>query len=123
MAGNKKVLIVDDEPDILKTTIFRVKSAGYEAISAENGQEGLDKAHDEKPDLILLDWKLPVITGSEVYKKLKEDEETKEIPIIFFTASTETDAVKKMYEMGAKNVITKPYEPEELLAMIAKLIR
>ncbi|MFQ5952117.1 MAG: response regulator [Candidatus Omnitrophota bacterium] len=123
MAGNKKVLIVDDEPDILKAAVFRIKKAGYDVIEAVSGKEGLEKAQTEPPDLIMLDWKLPEMDGVEVYLILKKTDRLKDIPVVFFTASKENvDLREKMEEVGAEHVIIKPYEAEELLSKIKELI-
>ncbi len=120
---SKKVLIVEDEPDILKMTQFRMKKAGYETVVATDGQEALDKVKSESPDLILLDYKLPVMDGVEVYLKLKEDEALSKIPVVFLTASRgNLDLINKMNEIGAKHSIIKPYDPEELLAKVKQLV-
>ena len=123
MNGLKKILIVDDEPDIMKSVSFRVKKAGYGVMEATDGQEGLDMARTEKPDLILLDWRLPVKDGGEVYQELKADDDLKDIPVIILTASRETESLDvKLKNIGAKYVLIKPYEPAELLQKISELI-
>ena len=107
----------------MKDAAFRIKKAGYETIEAVDGQEGLKKARSEMPDLILLDWKLPIMDGVEVFMKLKEDDRLKDIPVVFFTASRENEDLRvKMREIGAAYVIVKPYEVEELLLKIRELI-
>ena len=123
MADVKRVLIVDDEPDILKAVEFRVRKAGYQTVTAQDGPEGMEKARSEKPDLILLDYKLPGVSGVEVYKKLKSEDSLKDIPVVFITASKGNEDLKaEMEKIGAKNVLLKPYEPEELLSKIKELI-
>ncbi|MGB2600200.1 MAG: response regulator [Candidatus Omnitrophota bacterium] len=125
MAGNKKVLIVDDEVDILKTVEYRVKKAGYEAVTAVNGKGALEKAKSESPDLIILDWKLPDIDGGEVYEELKADERLRNIPVIILTASSDNESLAlRIREIGAEHVMImiKPYEPEDLLSKISELI-
>ena len=123
MNGLKKILIVDDEPDIMKSVSFRVKKAGYGVVEATDGQEGLDMARSEKPDLILLDWRLPIKDGGEVYQELKADDDLKDIPVIILTASRETESLDvKLKNIGAKYVLIKPYEPAELLQKISELI-
>jgi CheY-like chemotaxis protein len=120
---SKKVLIVEDEPDILKMTEFRVRNAGYETVTATYGQEALDKVQSEKPDLILMDYKLPGMTGVEIYNKLQEDESCQKIDVIFLTASKgNIELVEKMEEIGVEHCLIKPYEPEELLNMIKELL-
>jgi two-component system alkaline phosphatase synthesis response regulator PhoP len=123
MTENKKILIVDDEPDILKTVVYRIKKAGYETATALDGKEGLEKAKSENPDLIVLDWKLPIMDGGEVFTKLQADESLKNIPVIILTASSDNESLMlKLREIGAECVMIKPYEPEELLAKIKGLI-
>ncbi len=122
MGDKKLILIVDDEPDILKIVIFRLQKSGYEVITAQDGKTGLQLADKKKPDLILLDLRLPVMDGSEVYQRLKSDENLKKIPVIFLTASAEEGIKDKMKELGSDGYIIKPFEPEELLDKVKKYI-
>ena len=118
----KKILIIDDEPDIRKAAVFRIKKAGFEVFEAKDGQEGLEKAEEIKPDLILLDWKLPVMDGKETFIKLKEAEGLKDIPVIIFTASRDEETFReKAKEIGIKHIIIKPYEPSVLIDKIKEL--
>ena len=86
MAERKLILFVDDEPDIVRLVIFRLKKAGYRVMTAETGEEAL-KLISRKPDLVLLDLRLPDIDGYEICRRIKADPNYKEIPVIFFTAS------------------------------------
>ncbi len=116
--GARKILIVDDELDILRVVVFRLKKAGYEVITAGDGKSGLDLAREEKPDLILLDWRLPVMDGVEVCRRIKEDDNLKKIPVIFLTASMAGEIENKKKEFGAEGYIIKPFEPSELLERV-----
>ena len=118
----KKILIVDDEPDILKVVSFRLKKMGYNIFLAINGKEGLDLARKERPDLILLDLRLPVMDGYEVCRRLKADKELKHIPIILLTASNITEIREKLMQFKAEDYIIKPFEPQELLKKVKKFI-
>ena len=118
----KKILVVDDEPDILKVVIFRLKKLGHEIATATNGQEALDSIQKEKPDLILLDLRLPVIDGYEVCKRLKTDEELKHIPIILLTASTAGSIAEKTKEFKADDYLIKPFDMKELRAKVKKFL-
>ena len=119
----KKVLIVEDELDVLKMTKFRVEKAGYKTVIATDGQEALDQVKSEQPDLILLDYKLPIMNGIEVYKKLQENADHRTIPVLFLTASQgNEELVENMQEVGAKHIMIKPYDPKELLEKIGELI-
>lgn len=117
-----KILIVDDEPDIVTALGIRLKSAGYEVIAAADGMEGLDAARKQNPDLILLDIMLPKLDGYKVCRILKFDENYRHIPIIMITAKV-TDINKKMgEEVGADCYITKPFNPEELMSKIKETL-
>ena len=119
----KKILIVDDEPEMLEMIELRMKKNGYAVVTAVTGEECLEKAQKERPDVILLDVLLPGMSGFEVSKRLKADEETKDIPIIMVTALIGTDAEEKGMERGAKYFISKPFDPEELVSEINKIVR
>jgi DNA-binding response OmpR family regulator len=118
----KKILIVDDELHIVKMLENRLKQAGYEIITASDGQDGLEKARKEKPDLIILDLMLPKMDGYKVCRMLKFDEEYKHMPIILFTARSRESDKKTGEEVGADAYITKPFEPQTLLARIKELL-
>lgn len=112
---SKRVLMVDDEPDLIKIVHAMLAAYGYEFISAENGLEGLGKAEREKPDLILLDFMMPHMHGLDVLKRLKGKSETASIPVIMLTAKDDTESVLKAKDLGAKDYITKPFNVEGLL--------
>ena len=123
MSDQKKILIIDDEPDILELLCLRLEANNYEVISASDGQKGLDKARNENPDLIILDLMLPRIDGYKVCRMLKFDERFKNIPIILFTARTQEADMKLGQEVGADAYITKPFEPNILLSKVAELLK
>ena len=119
----RKILVVDDEPDIV-TVISKVfRDNGYEVITADDGQEALEKAKTEKPDLILLDLMLPIMDGYKVCGLLKNDTRYAKIPIILFTAKAQENDIKLGEEVGADAYITKPFESEILLSKIKELIK
>ena len=119
---DKKILVVDDEPDILKVVTFRVKKLEYEVVTATNGQEALDLIQKEEPDLILLDIELPVMNGYEVCQRVKTNEKLKHIPIIFLTASSASKIAEKVKEFNADDYLIKPFDSEELLKKIKNFI-
>ena len=125
--AKKKILVIDDEPELVKAITIRLGARGYyEVIPAFDGQQGLDKAGEIKPDLILLDIVMPKMDGYEVCRKLKSNPETKGIPIIIFTASTAVgpeEFEKRRISVGAEGIIKKPFEPAELLEMVNKLLK
>lgn len=118
-----KVLVVDDEKDVLVVLEKRLTKAGYSVLISDNGKDGLAMAKKEKPDLILLDIVMPDMSGSEVAAKLKNDPVTKNIPVMFLTCLfTKGDEVEQGHEIGGYAFIAKPYNPEELLLEIKRHI-
>ena len=120
---NKKILIVDDEPDLVDTIQCRLEYCKYEVITAANGKEGLEKAKTERPDLIILDLLLPMINGYKICGLLKRDTKYAKIPIILLTAKTQEKDMKLGEQVGADAYLTKPFEPDVLLATIKELIK
>ena len=117
-----KILLIEDEPDQAKMVKIRLEAKGYHVINASNGKEGISNALDEKPDLILMDMILPGMHGLEATKKLKKIPETKEIPIIAFTALGSQDFTEKCFQNGICDFIRKPFEPNELFEKIERNI-
>lgn len=119
----EKILVVDDEKDILKMLDYNLKKDGFRIISVQDGKEALELAEREHPDLIILDLMLPGIDGLEVCKMLKKQEKTSVIPVIMLTAkSQETDKIVGL-ELGADDYVTKPFSPKELIARIKAVLR
>ncbi len=119
----EKILIVDDEKDIVKMLNYNLKKENFRTISAYNGEEALNIAQKDCPDLIILDLMLPGMDGLEVCKALKKDDKTSGIPIIMLTAKTqEIDKVLGL-ELGADDYMTKPFSPKELIARIKAVLR
>jgi CheY-like chemotaxis protein len=120
--NKKKILVVDDEPDMLKLISFQFEKSGYIVIKAVNGEEALRLMRNEKPDLVILDFLMPVMTGDEVCKKSKIDEALKNIPILLFTVNTDTMTVEKAKNFGASYCMTKPFDPEELMNKVEHIL-
>jgi len=118
----KRILVVDDEEDIVKLVKMYLEHHRYEVIIANDGQEGLEKAKTEKPDLIVLDLMLPKINGYKVCGLLKKDTRYAKTPVILFTAKAQEKDIKLGQEVGADAYITKPFEPEVLLVKIKELL-
>lgn len=119
----KKILVIDDYPDNVFLLQDRLEKEGYEVIKAYNGEMGIQKAFEEKPDLILLDVMMPDISGFDVCKKLSTTDETSLIPIIMLTALTDVEDVKTGLQSGAFDFIKKPFNKTELLARISSALR
>ena len=122
MPGDK-ILIVDDEKDILELIGYNLEREGYQIVKALSGEEALRSSRLEKPDLILLDLMLPGIDGLEVLKKLKIDSKTVNIPTVLLTAKGEEADIVTGLELGADDYITKPFSPRVLLARIRAALR
>lgn len=122
MAG-KKVLIVDDEAPIREMIMVALEMAGYNCMEAENTQVAHSIIVDQQPDLILLDWMLPGVSGIEFARRLKKDELTSDVPIIMLTAKSEEDNKIQGLEAGADDYITKPFSPRELVARLKAVLR
>ena len=110
----KKVLICDDEPYVTESLSYLVKREGYQVITAEDGEDGFNKAKEILPDLIFLDVMMPKKSGFEVCQQLKKDERTKGIYIIILTARGEEFDEKRAKEAGVDEYITKPFSPRKL---------
>jgi DNA-binding response OmpR family regulator len=119
----KRLLIVEDEADLVEMVKMRLEASGFEVSAAYDGQEGLDKAKKEKPDLIILDLMLPKIDGYKVCRMLKFDEKYRNIPIIMFTARAQESDRKLGEGVGADAYIVKPFEPQALLSKISELLK
>jgi DNA-binding response OmpR family regulator len=117
----KRILIVDDELDLVRVTKDRLEKSGYEVTCAESGEEALDLLKRYTPNLILLDLLLLHMRGEQVCKQIKSNIKLKHIPIILFSASV-SDMAKLAKEIGAEDYITKPYDAKELLEKIRNLI-
>jgi two-component system OmpR family response regulator len=120
MAGNDKILIVEDDRNLLDTIKYNLREEGYDVVTAIDGVEALDVAHREKPDLIILDIMLPKMSGFEVCRILRKD---MAVPILTLTAKTdETDKIVGL-EIGADDYMTKPFSMRELLARVRAMLR
>lgn len=119
----KKLLIIDDYEPLLEEIVEFLNLEGYETVSAKNGAEGIQMAQDFLPDLIICDINMPKIDGYQVYKLLQTLPETINIPFIFLTAKVQADDFKKGLKLGVDDYITKPFQIEEILNSIEKVIK
>ena len=117
-----KILIVEDDLDVadMLNAYFRVQ--GYEVFTVNWGEDGVRASQASRPDLIILDIRLPDIDGYEVARRVRSDRRTHEIPIIFLTGSPERNAEERAIELGARFYIKKPYDPEELLDAVRRAL-
>jgi two-component system alkaline phosphatase synthesis response regulator PhoP len=121
--AKKKILVVDDEEDILELVRYNLAREGYKVLCASSGEDGLKAAKSEKPDLIVLDLMLPGIDGLDVTRRLKGDPATRRIPIVMLTARGEESDIVAGLELGAEDYITKPFSPRVLVARIKAALR
>jgi len=118
-----RILIVEDEPAICEMVGLALQRAGYEPVDAGDVAQAEMAIADRLPDLILLDWMLPDVSGLEFARRLKKDETTRHVPIIMLTARGEESERVKGLEMGADDYVTKPFSPRELMARIKAVLR
>ena len=120
--AKKKILVIDDMPNVVTMVKARLEASGYEVIAALDGQQGLTYAYSEKPDLIILDIVMPAGGGYSVYTRLKMSPKTRSVPVIFLTAKDRPEDVARAYHLGAQYFIQKPYKPQMLLGTVKKVL-
>jgi two-component system, OmpR family, alkaline phosphatase synthesis response regulator PhoP len=113
-----RILVVDDEPPLVRLMEFILAKQGHTMISAVNGAEALLKARTEQPDLILLDIMIPYVDGYEVARQLREDDNTKTVPIILLSAKAQEEDIQRGLSLGVDEYITKPFSPEHLVHVV-----
>jgi len=116
------VLVVDDDPVILKLLEVNFEMEGFKVVRAADGFEGLERAREVLPDIVVLDVMMPRMTGYEVAKALREDDTTAHIPIIFVTARAQSSDVERGMELGVDDYVTKPFDPLDLIARVNTLL-
>lgn len=119
---SKKILAVDDEPSITRLVAAALTGRGFEVITASDGPEALDKAHFEKPDLIVLDIMMPRMDGREVRKRLAKDPVTKDIPVVFLSAVGDLNSQLDTLEDSGSEYLTKPFSPRELADYVEAML-
>lgn len=118
-----KVLVVEDEPAQREVLIYNLKSEGFDVEFAENGDDALIQVEEASPDIIVLDWMLPGVSGIEICRRLKKRAQTREIPIIMLSARSEEGDRVRGLEMGADDYVVKPYSVSELVARVRTQLR
>ena len=118
----EKILIVDDEKDIVKMLEYNLKKEEFRVFSARNGESALEIVKKENPDIIILDLLMPHIGGFEICELLNKDDETKGVPVIVTTALSDTADIKKAYKVGASGYLVKPLEFKQLVEEINKAL-
>ena len=119
----KKILAVDDEKHIVRLVQINLQKEGYEVITASNGREALERVASDKPDLVVMDVMMPEMDGFEALRKLKENNETAEIPVIMLTAKAQDADVFRGWQSGADLYLTKPFNPLELITFVKRIFQ
>ena len=119
----QKVLVVEDDKDIQEIIEYNFTREGYEVITCSDGEDALDLIRHETPDLVILDWMLPNLSGSEILRQVRSSKKIRKIPIIMLTARTEEIDKLKAFDTGADDYITKPFSNAELIARTKALLR
>jgi DNA-binding response OmpR family regulator len=122
MTQGKKVLVAEDEPDIRQLITYSLQFAGLTVVQAVNGEDAVQKAGVEQPDLILLDVRMPKMTGYEACKVLKSQKSTRHIPVVFLSARGQEAEIKYGLGLGAEEYILKPFAPDELYKRVTALL-
>ncbi|GAB4478647.1 MAG: hypothetical protein Kow0088_18690 [Anaerolineales bacterium] len=117
-----KILIAEDERDIRDLIAFTLQFAGHEVITTSNGEEALQAVRAQKPQLVLLDVRMPKMTGYEVCKEIKTDPQTRTIPVIFLSAKGQESEIRDGYEAGADQYLLKPFSPDQLIEQVNKVL-
>ena len=119
---NKRVLVVDDEIHIVHVVAIKLRNNGYEVVSADNGAEAYELALKDKPDIIVTDFQMPVMTGMELIEKLRQNDDTKNIPVIMLTARSFAVSQEVQDELHISGCLSKPFSPKELLGFIEDIL-
>ncbi len=121
--AKSRILVVEDEPALVELLIYNLEKGGYAVRVARDGEEAALAIEEEKPDLLVLDWMLPYVSGIEICRRLRRNTATRDLPIIMLTArSEETDRIRGL-EAGADDYVVKPFSPAELVARVGALLR
>ena len=120
--AEKKVLVVDDEIHIVHVAAIKLRNNGYEVVTATNGAEAFELACAEKPDIIVTDFQMPAMTGLELVEEIRQNEETKDIPVILLTARSFAISEEQQEDLQISGCLSKPFSPKELLENIEDIL-
>jgi DNA-binding response OmpR family regulator len=117
-----KILIAEDEPDIRELVAFTLRFGGYEVIAASNGEEAVHAAARELPDLVLMDVRMPRLTGYDACRMMKASAELKDIPVVFLSAKGQDAEIQSGLEAGAEEYLLKPFSPDQLTSRVRAIL-
>ncbi len=116
------ILVAEDERDIRELIVFTLQISGFEVVQVPNGEEAVNKAIEIEPDLILMDVRMPKMTGYEACRALKKQKNTKDIPVVFLSAKGQEAEISTGLELGAEDYFLKPFAPDELTKHVNKIL-
>jgi two-component system alkaline phosphatase synthesis response regulator PhoP len=117
-----KIVVADDEPHILRLVQFTLEKHGFDVIPADNGKSAVEFAVRERPDLVILDVMMPVMDGYSACAMIKEQAETRDIPVLILSAKTQQTEIRRGIDSGAQGYLNKPFTPKELLAQVTEIL-
>lgn len=118
----RRILVIDDEADVRLLYRVNLRHAGFEVLEADDGERGIEAVRDHRPDVVVLDLMMPRIDGFEVLRALRSSVEWSEVPVLVLTADSRSEDHHRCYELGADDVITKPFAPEALTQSIRRVL-
>ncbi len=118
----KRILVADDEPNILKSIKLVLEEEGYETMTASDGEETLRLALNERPDLVILDIKMPKVSGQEVHRRLRENKKTEDLPIIILTAIGQEIPQREGWQLNDVDYVTKPFSPYGIVEKVNRIL-
>lgn len=118
-----KILVVDDEPDVVRLVEFRLQKEGFDILTASDGRSALDLLEKETPDLIILDIMMPLMDGMEVLRQIRSHRATARVPVIMLTAKTASVTVDEARQLWVSDYVMKPFDPEKLVAKVKKALK
>jgi two-component system alkaline phosphatase synthesis response regulator PhoP len=119
---HQKILVVDDEKALISLVALHMRTAGYEVLMAHDGWSAIDICKRDKPDLVILDLMLPKLNGWEVCRRLRQDQETKDVAVVMLSARGEVEDKLRGFDVGADDYVTKPFSPRELVARVKRIL-
>jgi CheY-like chemotaxis protein len=122
VADAKLILVADDDDDVRELVVFRLERAGYEVITATDGEQAVELARERRPDLCVIDVMMPRLDGYAVTRRLRQTEGLRTVPVLLLTASVQDAAVAEGFEAGADDYVKKPFSPQELLDTVASVM-
>ena len=122
MAAGKRILVCEDDPVVLRLLQVNLELEGYEVLTAHNGEEALEVVSAQSPDLVVLDIMIPRMDGYQVVNKMKAEESTKDIPVVFVSAKAQQVDIELGKTYGIAGYLTKPFDPAEVIALVARLL-